>query len=77
MKLRIYADTSTIGGCLDIEFQVPSIRLFEKFKRGEAIVVVSELTLLELASAPAKVRGVLSAVPEAHKEYVDFTPEAE
>jgi hypothetical protein len=76
MNLRIYADTSVIGGCLDIEFRVPSIRLFEKFKRGEAILVVSELTMLELAGAPAKVGGVLSAVPEAHREYVEFTPEA-
>ena len=61
-------DTSVIGGCLDTEFQVPSMRLIERFKLGEAIVVLSELTVLELASAPAKLRGVLSAVPEAHKE---------
>ena len=32
MTLRIYTDTSVIGGCLDREFQVPSSRLVEKFK---------------------------------------------
>jgi len=68
MNLRVYTDTSVIGGCLDIEFQVPSIRLFEKFKRGDAILVLSDLTMLELAGAPAKVRAVLSAVPEAHRK---------
>ena len=40
MKLRIYTDTSVIGGCLDEEFAEASRRLFDKFKVGEAIIVV-------------------------------------
>ena len=40
MTLRIYTDTSVIGGCLDREFQVPSSRLVEKFKPGEAVIVL-------------------------------------
>ena len=50
MKRRIYTDTSVIGGCLDPEFQVPSSRLVEKFELGEAVIVLSELTLLELVN---------------------------
>ena len=50
MTLRIYTDTSVIGGCLDREFQVPSSRLVEKFKLGEAVIVLSELALLELVN---------------------------
>lgn len=76
MKLRIYTDTSVIGGCLDPEFQVPSERLVERFKHGEAVVALSELTLLELANAPDKVRDVLKGIPEEHREYLDFTTEA-
>ena len=76
MKLRIYTDTSVIGGCLDPEFVVPSSRLVEKFKRGEAIIVVSELTLLELVEAPEKVRNVLKPIPEERREYLDLTTEA-
>jgi hypothetical protein len=76
MKQRVYTDTSVIGGCLDVEFQAPSIRLVEKFRSGGAIVVLSELTLLELANAPQKVRDVLSRIPEDYREYVELTAEA-
>ena len=76
MKLRIYTDTSVIGGCLDPEFQVASSRLVERFKLGEAVIVLSELTLLELVDAPEKVRDVLKAIPEENREYLDLTTEA-
>ena len=52
MRLRIYIDTSVIGGRLDKEFQNASMELIDKFKRGEMIVVISELTTLELKDAP-------------------------
>jgi len=45
MSLRI--DTSVIGGCLDKEFQNASMELIDKFKRGEMIAMISELTTLE------------------------------
>lgn len=64
MKPRIYTDTSVIGGCLDEEFQDASLRLFDMFKAGEAIIVVSDLMLLELGDAPTEVRAVLDEVPE-------------
>ena len=76
MKQRIYADTSVIGGCLDPEFDVPSLRLVERFKLGEAVIVSSELTLLELVDAPKKVRDVLNGISEANREYLDLTTEA-
>lgn len=74
---RIYADTSVIGGCLDEEFRVASTRLFGAFAAGEATLVLSELTLLELQLAPEAVRQVLDRVPAANKEFVAFTSEAE
>ena len=76
MKLRIYTDTSVIGGCLDPEFQVASVRLVERFKLGEAVIVLSELTRLELVNAPDKVRDVLKGIPEEHREYLELTTEA-
>jgi hypothetical protein len=74
---RIYADTSVIGGCHDHEFRVPSVRLFDVFASGEATLVVSELTMLELMNAPSAVREVLDGVPEENREYLEFTHEAE
>jgi hypothetical protein len=34
MKLRIYTDTSVLGGCEDEEFAEDSVRLLESFIRG-------------------------------------------
>ncbi len=76
MKRRIYTDTSVIGGCLDAEFEEASQLLVDAFKRGEATIVLSSLTSLELLSAPAAVRAVLKKVPETHREHVELTEEA-
>jgi hypothetical protein len=76
MKRRIYTDTSVIGGCLDVEFEDASRKLLDMFKTGEAILVLSDLTLLELQGAPASVRAVLEEVPAAHREYVELTEDA-
>ena len=76
MKRRIYADTSVIGGCVDAEFEEASQLLMETFRRSEATMVISSLTLLELGSAPAAVQAALSRVPEADREYVELTENA-
>ncbi len=73
MLPRIYTDTSVIGGCFYDEFQQASRRLFEKFNAGEAIIVLSDLTLLELQGAPENVRAVLDDVPDAFLEEVIFS----
>jgi len=42
MKQRVYIDTSVIGGCFDLEFEEWSNKLFDDFKLGKRIAVVSE-----------------------------------
>ena len=74
---RIYADTSVIGGCEDEEFRVHSRRLMDAFIRGDLRLVLSELTLRELAPAPPDVREVLAMVPDGHIEVVRLTPAAD
>jgi hypothetical protein len=76
MKFRIYTDTSVLGGCEDDEFAEHSIRLLESFMRGERILVVSSLTVQELATAPAEVRRRLASVPEANIETLQLGAEA-
>mgnify|MGYP001287843129 FL=1 len=76
MKFRIYTDTSVLGGCEDEEFAEHSVRLMEGFVRGERVLVLSALTVQELAAAPAKVRRRLAAVPEAHIETLQLDAEA-
>jgi len=74
--LRVYTDTSAIGGCLDPEFSGSSTRLFSQFRSGELILVLSDLTLLELEAAPPAVRAVLHDVPDEHREDIAFTRES-
>lgn len=76
MRLRIYIDTSVVGGCKDAEFQSASQQLINKFKLGEMIAVVSELTELELEDAPQEVQDILTEIPERYIEYEELTEEA-
>ena len=76
MRFRIYTDTSVVGGCEDEEFAEHSVRLMESFVRGERVLVVSTLTVQELAAAPAEVRQRLASVPEAHIETLQLDAEA-
>jgi len=58
-KLRIYVDTSVIGGCFDDEFKKWSIQLMKEFKIGLHIPVISELTQAEISKAPHEVQEIL------------------
>jgi hypothetical protein len=76
MKLRIYADTSVIGGCFDDKFKDTSRLLLEKFKKGEMVLVLSDLTQLEIKDAPLHVQAMVKTLPETHIERVVLTKEA-
>lgn len=76
MKARIYADASVVGGCEDDEFSEHSVRLIECFVRGDFVLVVSTLTVQELAAAPDEVRRHLALVPEANIETLQLDAEA-
>lgn len=76
MKSRIYVDSSVIGGCEDDEFAIYSVRLMERFISGESVLVVSNLTVQELAAAPLHVRQHLFDVPEKHIETLLLDEEA-
>nr|VFJ48368.1 MAG: hypothetical protein BECKDK2373B_GA0170837_102028 [Candidatus Kentron sp. DK] len=76
MKPGIHTDTSVIGGCLDEEFDNASNLLLDAFCEGSKIILVSELMLLELSKALAKVRAVLDRIPEANREYLELSDAA-
>ena len=66
-----------MGGCEDEEFAEHSVRLMESFVRGERVLVLSSLTVQELAAAPAEVRRRLASVPEGHIETLQLGAEAQ
>src|SRR2546427_7376546 len=76
MNRRIYTDTSVIGGCLDSEYRVGSNALIDAFAAGREILVISDLTLLELTNAPLAVQRVLDRIPQRNRERVELTEAA-
>ena len=61
-KLRIYIDTSVIGGCFDEEFSKWSNALMKDFKLENFQPIVSEIVAIEIAKAPHNVRNKYSEV---------------
>lgn len=77
MTTRVYIDTSVIGGCIDQEFKEWSIKLFEEFKNGKKIAVISDITLDELYLAPKKVQNILKQIPDKYLKIVGSNSETE
>jgi len=76
MKLRIYIDTSVVGGFFDEEFKIPTRKLFERLEKGEIVFVVSDLLELELIGAPEKVRELLYKYSNDKFERIELTEES-
>ena len=66
--LRVYVDTSVIGGCFDSEFEPWSNGLVTDLRRGHFRPVLSDVTSAEIALAPAPVR-------ELYAELLGLSPE--
>jgi hypothetical protein len=75
--LRIYSDTSVIGGCLDEEFAEHSRRFIEQVRTGRVVLLISELLVEELTDAPAPVRSILKGIPIGQLETVVIDDEVE
>lgn len=54
-SIRVYLDTSVIGGCLDDEFETWSNALLRDFRSGRYVPVLSDLLATEIEPAPAHV----------------------
>jgi hypothetical protein len=56
-KLKIYLDTSVIGGCFDDEFEVFSNQLMDEIKKETKIGVISDVVVREMEYAPEIVKN--------------------
>jgi predicted nucleic acid-binding protein len=74
---QVYIDTSVIGGCIDQEFKEWSVKLFNEFKNGKKIAVISDITLDELELAPKKVQEILKQIPDRYLKIVESNTETE
>jgi len=75
-RTRAYVDTSVFGGMADEEFADATRRFFDRVHRGEFVVMVSQVTVDELTSAPEEVQQVLKDLPAGSLVEVEADHEA-
>ena len=63
-RIRVYVDTSVFGGVADEEFAVSSRRFFDRVQRAEFVVLISQITIDELAEAPQEAQQILKDLPD-------------
>lgn len=74
--MKVYADTSVIGGCFDNEFKQWSNALFQEFVVGTKHIMLSDLTLQELEFARQEVREKVLEIPDKYRVAIGITDEA-
>ena len=74
--MKVYTDTSVIGGYFDIEFQEWSVTLFEEFLQGTKHIVFSELTAQELEFAREEIRALITEIPVENRIDISVSDEA-
>jgi hypothetical protein len=75
-RLIVYVDSSVIGGCEDAEFASDSLALWERFRVGQYVLVLSEHTVRELRGAPSAVRNHITEIPQENQVVLPDQPEA-
>jgi len=69
MLLKVYVDTSVIGGCFDPKFRKDSLRLFEDFKAGRKQMVYSDLVYKEIEQGQYTPNHLLRKFHEVPEDY--------
>jgi hypothetical protein len=63
MKLRVYIDTSVVGGYFDEEFEDDTRLFFDRIFKKDFLVHFSEVSETELSLAPDFVKDLKSKIP--------------
>ena len=74
---RVYVDTSVVGGMFDVEFEQRTKPFWSAVKRGDIVVIVSDVLKNEVDGAPQHVRDLLSSLPESQIEQAVSTKESD
>ena len=75
-RLRIYIDTSVLGGCFDTEFSTWSNGLIQDCRAGRLAPVLSEVTATEVLEAPEAVRTLHQELVGLAEPLLMLTPAA-
>ena len=74
--MKVYTDTSVIGGCYDKEFQEWSMALWDEFIAGSKHIIFSELTAQELEFAREEIKELINEIPLENRTDILITDEA-
>ncbi|MGE7775975.1 hypothetical protein ACQKLP_14700 [Chitinophaga sp. NPDC101104] len=74
--VKVYVDTSVIGGCCDAEFQEWSLALFDEFNAGTKKIIISDIISMELLGASNEVKSYLNQVPQSNRILIDANDKA-
>lgn len=76
MKLRVYIDTSVVGGYFDDEFEDVTKLFFERIFNKDFLVYFSEISETELSLAPSFVKDLKSRIPIECYRYLELDEES-
>lgn len=77
MKQKIYIDNSVLGGYFDKEFKQDTRKLFDRIKKGDFMVHLSEISELELIEAPIWVKDLKKEIPDDCLVNLELNEDAE
>ena len=72
--LKVYIDTSVVGGCFDDEFSQWSNELVANFRKGYIKPIVSDMLADEISRAPARVKDKYKEILEYGAEEISTDP---
>jgi hypothetical protein len=75
-RLRIYLDTSVVGGCFDAQFARWSNSLIKDFAAGAFLPILSDVLAAEIQDAPEPVRQKYADLLSGEHELAAVTEEA-
>jgi hypothetical protein len=73
--MKFYVDTSVWGGFDDKEFSEWTVPFFEQARQGLFTVILSDVTIKELKTAPDIIRNLPASIPADYLEEVFLTDE--
>lgn len=76
MKLRVYIDTSVVGGYFDDEFEDDTKAFFERIFNKEFLIHFSEVSETELSLAPNFVKELKTKIPSDCYKYLELDNES-
>lgn len=75
-RMRVYVDSSVLGGCFDEEFADVTTRFFDHYFDGKFVALISDTLVEELLGSPERVQDLLEKVLTTGCERIPATEAA-